>query len=146
MPPPIALILDGDEDFAWTLGALLQEAEFAVAWATSVEEARGHIEAHPIAIVLLDLDLDGREGRYLLDDLAGLEHAPPMIVVSGASDGPQIAAQFGIACVRKPFQVDELLAAIDVARTFGVRPLKRNASGRRAAVVLPFELEKRAKK
>jgi DNA-binding response OmpR family regulator len=146
MPPPIALILDDDEDFAWTLGELLQQAGFAVTWATSVEEARGHIEAHPIAIVLLDLELGGRKGRYLLDDLAGIDHAPPMIVLSGAADGPQIAAYFGIACVRKPFQVDELLAAIDVACTFDVRPVRRNASGRRAAVVLPFDLKTRAKK
>jgi DNA-binding response OmpR family regulator len=139
---PIALVLDDDEDFACSIGELLRDAGYAVTWATSVEGARRMIDEHPIAVVLVDLRLGELRGRHLLDDLAGIDGTPPMMIVSAADDATAIAAEFGVPCVRKPFQVDALLAAIDVTRKFRVRPVKRTASGRRAAIDLAEVLRK----
>ncbi|MEO7094312.1 MAG: response regulator [Polyangiales bacterium] len=148
--PPIALIVDDDEAFAASLGDVMQEAGYRTLRARSVSEARVHIEGHRIAIVLLDLDLGEARGRHLLDDLAGLERVPPMLVVSGSVDAPRIAHEFGLGCVQKPFALDELQAAVDVTRDFLIRPTRKIASvsGTMRAVVVdpsarPMEPKKR---
>jgi DNA-binding response OmpR family regulator len=132
---PIALVLEDDPTFAISLGDVLVDEGFVVILATSIEQARRAIEAHPIAIVLVDLNLREQRGRHLLDDLAGIDHAPPMMIVSGADDAAAIAAELGVPFVKKPFALEELLAAIGVTRGFAVRPHKRSASGPRPAVM-----------
>lgn len=135
---PIALIVDDDEAFASSLGDVMREGGYRVLQARTVAEARTTIEKNRIAIVLLDLDLGDVRGRHLLDDLAGLEKVPPMLVVSGLEGAPRIASEFGLGCVQKPFALDELQAAVDVTRDFVIRPTRKIASisGTMRAVVV----------
>ena len=122
---PTALIVDDDDAFAAALGDVMTFAGYRVLRARSVAEARVHIERRRIAIVLLDLGLGEARGRHLLDDLAGMERVPPMLVVSGAAEAPRVANEFGVGCVQKPFALDELQAAIDVTRDFAIRPTRK---------------------
>jgi DNA-binding response OmpR family regulator len=131
---PTALILDDDEATSVAIGAILEDEGFAVIRAITVAEARRVIEQGRVTIVLVDLVLADERGRHLLDDLAGIERAPPMLVVSAAEDAPRVASELSIACVRKPFGVEELVAAINVTQTFCMRPEKRTRSGPRRVV------------
>ena len=135
---PLALIVDDDDVFAASLGDVMVDGGYRVARARTVAEARAHIERHRIAIVLLDLDLGDARGRHLLDDLAGMDRVPPMLVVSGIDGAQRIASEFGLGCVQKPFALDELQAAVDVTRDFSIRPTRKitTVSGTMRAVVI----------
>jgi DNA-binding response OmpR family regulator len=125
---PIALIVDDDDAFAASLADVMTFAGYRSIRVRNIAEARARIERHKLAIVLLDLDLGEARGRHLLDDLAGMDRVPPMLVVSGSVEAPRIAAEFGLGCVQKPFDLDELQAAIDVTRDFLIRPTRKIAS------------------
>lgn len=142
---PIALILEDDEAFAETLRTILKDLGLDSAWSRTVEEARVIVETRAVAIVIVDLELGEHRGRHLLDDLATLPQAPPMLVVSGAADAAAIAKEFGLACVKKPFELEMLAAAIAVTRGFEVKPGRRARSGTLHAVSHddPSELEPR---
>ena len=133
-----ALVLDDDDSTSDALAAILEDEGFVVLRAKTVEQARRLIEKGQVALVLVDLVLDGERGRHLLDDLAGHPHAPPMLVVSGADDAARVASELSIACVRKPFAIEELIAAINVTQTFRIKPEKKNASasGPRPAIAI----------
>jgi len=68
------------------------------------------------AVVLLDLHLRGQGGRALIDELAGREPRPPVVVVSADPVAARAeAARDGGAqgYLAKPYSVGELLAVVD---------------------------------
>jgi CheY-like chemotaxis protein len=121
-------VLDDDEATSTALGAILEDEGFVVLHATTVAQARRVIEKGAVTLVLVDLALGEDRGRHLLDDLAGLAHAPPMLVVSGAADAEHVASELSIACVKKPFGLEELVAAINVTQVFRMKPEKKSSS------------------
>lgn len=132
---PVALVLDDDVDFANTVASILADAGYDALFARTIIAARTLIEEGGVAVVLVDLDLGELRGRHLLDDLAAHPRSPPMIVVSGKPEAEEIAAEFAVPCVRKPFDVAQLISTINVACTFGIRPFRKTSSTRRRAVI-----------
>jgi DNA-binding response OmpR family regulator len=148
------LSLEDDDAFAESLRDVLHEAGYALLRARSVVEARRLLGSGCFDVVLVDLDLGETaeaRGRHLLDDLASLAGVPPMLIVSGAPEAPRVAREFGIACVRKPVDVDHLLAAIRSTVDHCVRPIvDRQVSGMRrrvdASVLTSIETPPRARR
>ena len=132
------LSLEDDDVFAESLRDVLGEAGYTLMRARAVVEARRLLGSGCFDVVLVDLDLGENaeaRGRHLLDDLASLAGVPPMLIVSGMAEAPRVAREFGIACVRKPVDVDHLLAAIRATIDHCVRPIVgRQLSGMRRRV------------
>jgi DNA-binding response OmpR family regulator len=132
------LTLEDDDAFAESLRDVLAESGYALVRARSVVEARKLLGSGAFDVVLLDLDLGATaeaRGRHLLDDLASLAGVPPMLIVSGLAEAPRVAREFGIACVRKPVDIDHLLAAMRATIDHCVRPVPgRAVSGMRRRV------------
>lgn len=117
-----ALVLEDDAALATTIADALTEAGWQVRTVHTIVEARALIEREHPALLVLDLTLSDEFGGELLEHLAGRDDAPATVIVSGFGLAPIIAARFDVELVRKPFDVDRLLTAVERAEREGVRP------------------------
>ena len=96
-----------------TIEALLDDEGYVTRTARSIASARENVAAQRPDVVLLDLTLLDGFADELLRDLA---HAHiPTVVVSTFPLAHVIAARYGASLVRKPFELEGLLAAMDSA-------------------------------
>ena len=134
---PQALLLDDDLCFSNPVRDALEQHGYDVTCVSTLFAACLQLDGHVFSLVVMDLDTEALDMRRFMDVLSERDELPPMLVVSGTAIGPRIAAQFGIGCIKKPIDISELEAAIDVTRDFGIRPMRRvQASGTMAAVIV----------
>jgi len=79
----------------------------------------------PIDAIILDLVLGKGSGETLLDELTASNSSIATIVISASRIGPRLASEYGVAFLAKPFDLDTVLTAVEVALEFGIRPLRR---------------------
>jgi DNA-binding response OmpR family regulator len=116
------LIVEDDEAVAEFLRALCNEVP---GWGATVvphaAAAQAVFDQVRIDLLVLDLNLPGISGLTLLELLRQRPdwHHPPVIVVTAVFDQPEFETAIRraevTAVVRKPFDVDDVLAAIESA-------------------------------
>jgi DNA-binding NtrC family response regulator len=115
------LVVDDDVDLRDSLRALLEAMNFVVATAGNAREA---IAAIPMArpdVILSDIYMDGGDGFELLNEMQARGLGIPVVCMSGGSsvdgyDPLEVARRLGAgSSLNKPFQPDELVAALDAA-------------------------------
>lgn len=121
-PAPTALIVEDDDELRLCLTMLLQDEGYATLEAANLTQARSHLAATTPSVVVLDLMLNGENGRDLLIELAARADAPPTVIVSASRQAAEIAAEFAVALVQKPFDLDTLAAELCRARSDGRSP------------------------
>ena len=121
------LVVEDDEAIREALGILLAE-EYEVTCVERLAEARAILRSNPPALVVLDLGLRGEHGSELLAELAFVDEAPPVLVLSASRDAADVARDYDVAYMRKPFDVPRLLAAIGSAIVQGARPRRAVAA------------------
>jgi DNA-binding response OmpR family regulator len=111
------LLVDDDEEIVAAVRFALEHAGYEVSVAADGTEALMRIERERPDLVLLDAVMPRRSGLIVLDRLR--RHAgpsPPIIMMSGQND-PELEAFVlarGVnAFLRKPFDVEELLARVN---------------------------------
>lgn len=116
MPFPRAdaavLVVDDDAVTRACLAEYFAAEDYAVAVAATAEEAERIIAAGPVALVLLDIRLPGKDGLTLTRELR-VHSEVGIILVSGRQD--EIERIVGLECgadeyVTKPFNPREILA------------------------------------
>jgi DNA-binding response OmpR family regulator len=109
------LVVEDDPTTARTLADALQSADYRVWHATDGHEARKFLERAQPDLITLDLVLPDVDGLVLCSTLKGMADAP--IIICSASNrrsDPVLSLKLGADdFVRKPFQVDDLLARIE---------------------------------
>jgi len=118
------LVVEDDDLTAEALVEVLGEAH-GVFRASNVEEARICLAVEPIDAIILDLVLGKGSGETLLDELTASNSSIATIVISASRIGPRLASEYGVAFLAKPFDLDTVLTAVEVALEFGIRPLRR---------------------
>lgn len=109
------LVVEDDAATARVLVDALEEADYRVWLAISGHDARGQLErAHP-HLILLDLILPDIDGLVLCSVLKSMADVPIVICSASARRGdPVLALKLGADdFVKKPFEVDQLLARIE---------------------------------
>lgn len=111
------LVVDDDAEISLLLSMLLKQQGLEVAAALTVRQAKELVQRRmPIAITL-DLNLPDESGESFatwLRQHRGVD--VPIIVISAATNMLQIARRVNaVAALAKPFEVDELIWALDVA-------------------------------
>ena len=113
--PLTVLVLEAAESVGRFVLDILSIAGHAPMHARSVAEARLRLEEARFDLVMLDLQLDGESCTELLSELTATSEPPAIIVVSSYRLAEPIAREHGVSFVRKPFDVADLIDAIERA-------------------------------
>jgi two-component system, NtrC family, nitrogen regulation response regulator NtrX len=113
-PAATVLIVEDNTTLTSTLEALLDDEGYATRTARSIAGARDELVAARPDVVLLDLTLLDGFAEELLRELT--RDRIPTIVVSTFPHANVIAERYRVPLVRKPFELDALLAMMDRAR------------------------------
>jgi FixJ family two-component response regulator len=119
---PLICIVDDDCPVRTALGNLLDSAGFAAVGFESAEDLLASDLTGAIACAVLDVKLGGMNGYALHQRLLSLRPGLPVVFISGHGDDAmeQRALLAGaIAFLRKPIDVDALLACIHAALAGG---------------------------
>jgi two-component system response regulator TctD len=122
MQRAMILVVEDDADLAKEIVEVLEADGHLTTVVARVEDALAVTGGVTPSLVLIDLLLGGASGTSLLARLATAPEGPPVLVVSGAQDADQVAAQFGVPLLRKPFTLDALVGAVRDALRSPRRP------------------------
>lgn len=123
---PILLVED-DATLSRTVASALIDEGYLVVTANTLAAARTALERSSPTALILDLTLPDSFGADLLADLATADHAPPTVILSVFHLAPLIAERYDVELVRKPFEIDALVAAVK-------RAVERQRRPKRAAM------------
>lgn len=123
-----AVIAEDDADLRTVLSILLASEGWQVSDGATLDEARRLIDERAPQLLILDLPLSHEVAADLLAELACRTDAPVTVVLSGHDHLEVVAGRYGVACARKPVDVDELMATIDRALARSRRPSLAAAS------------------
>lgn len=118
------LIADDDDDFRIAAAELLRLEGFAVTEVKDGQAAFDHALAEDFDVVLLDHRMPGIMGGDVYGRMRRLRPDVPVVLMTAAMDPQGLAREVGAPLVlNKPFDVDELMAAVEAARR--VQPSSR---------------------
>jgi PAS domain S-box-containing protein len=117
---PRVLVIEDEQDFAGSIGKLLKKKFRAnVVWAPDAETARNKLASDSFDLITLDYQLPDDDGLILLEEIAEMPGAPPVIMVTGHGDEniASDAFRFGASgYVQKDRRISTLLIeAVDKA-------------------------------
>src|SRR4051794_17380841 len=104
------LLVEDERELREVLALGLRRARYTVDVAATATEARQLIEARSYALVVADWMLPDGNGIDLAD--CALEHHAKTLIISGYLFGLPAGAARRHRLLRKPFSIDDLLAAV----------------------------------
>ena len=107
---PCVLVADDSRPFAEILRAVLEDAGFDVVTAYSGLAAVAAVENNDVSAVVLDVLMPGMSGDAVAQRLRRVDPSLPVILMTGGDQA--FAAAAGVPVLRKPFQHEELVAAV----------------------------------
>jgi DNA-binding response OmpR family regulator len=108
------LIVDDDMAIRKGLKKLLKKANYDVTVAADGFEAVDRFGSEPIDLLLLDLNMPGKDGWAAYENITRKDPYLPTIIMTGLPDQFPIAAAGGTgALLEKPLEPKELLAVIE---------------------------------
>lgn len=114
--PPEVLIVEDDSDIRDAVASLLERKGFRVRTAEHGAEALDQLEGPPPDVILLDLRMPVMDGAELVRRLRARGCVVPVVVMSAHADLEQLTERLDVqAVVRKPFDLHELMSALDQA-------------------------------
>ncbi len=116
-PRKTLLVVEDDAAARQGMAVLLAREGYEVALAANGREALDYLDTHPLPdLILLDMLMPYLDGWGFLDELKRKDSptvSVPVIVITGSNVTSEWALQHGcVGCVRKPIEVDHLLAEI----------------------------------
>jgi len=109
------LVIEDNLDLRDYLRLALETQGYAVLTARNGQEALGYMNGHPVDVVLTDLFMPEMDG---IETIAALRKLFPNVRVVAMSGRPgvdylAVAKELGVTqTLRKPFDIEELLAAL----------------------------------
>jgi FixJ family two-component response regulator len=114
----IIFIVDDDLSVRKSLSLFLKSAGYIVEIFESAEEYLLRDEYQDIGCILLDVDMNGKSGLELQDELIGMDSYLPIIFITGKGDIPMSVNTLrkgAINFLEKPFKEEELIKSVNEA-------------------------------
>jgi DNA-binding response OmpR family regulator len=113
-----ALVIDGDPGLRAVVGSHLADQGYAVAEATDAASGLASLEAGPVDLVIVDVDLPDIEGFDVVRLIRRASDAPLIVVTTRSAETDRIAGLDVGAddYVVKPLSVGELMARVRAVR------------------------------
>jgi DNA-binding response OmpR family regulator len=107
------LVVEDDQGIARLVEEMLLDEHFIVVPVGSAEAALQYLESEstPDAIVF-DLILPDMDGRQFFEQARARGMNIPSLLVSAWPTAEAVAEELKVPCLKKPFDVDELVAAV----------------------------------
>jgi FixJ family two-component response regulator len=124
--PPVFVVgvVDDDQSILWSLECLLESADYAVRLFTSATALLESNSLPRIDCLISDIDMPGMDGFDLLRQVHAVRPGLPTILITGYPDAVKGLPPPDGSHPRvftKPFQGDELLAAVSDAQRNSLR-------------------------
>ena len=113
--PARILVADDDPSILRLVTAILRRSHYDVDTAVNGREALEKIERARYDVVMLDLMMPELSGIAALARLQVRDPRPKFVIIMSAASSTVLAAAAGpnvFAALRKPFEIDELLATV----------------------------------
>jgi CheY-like chemotaxis protein len=125
---PRALVVDDEDDVREMVAVALRLEGYSVTSVRDGATAVRTVRTAPLDVVTLDYRMPGLGGLETLSELKKVAPDLPVIIVSGyvaSAEAARCLALGAFAVVRKPFDLEELLAVLHRARAPGTRDRPR---------------------
>jgi len=112
------LIVDDERDIRSSLSGLLEDEGYRTLAVESAEKAEVALANDSIEVILLDIQMSGKDGLTFLDDNRDRLHDVPVIVISGRGDIPTAVAAMklgGYDYIEKPLSPERVLVTVQQA-------------------------------
>jgi DNA-binding response OmpR family regulator len=106
------LVVEDDVTLSAVIASALADEGYVAKVATTAEEARRALAEEIPTAMVLDLTLPDAFGGDLLAEATARGRRPPTVIVSTFPLAELIARRYEVELVRKPFELDALLAAV----------------------------------
>jgi DNA-binding response OmpR family regulator len=126
-----ALIVEDDATIRTALASLLEDDEFEVMTASTLERARYILfeSSHPVGVAVIDLGMPDGDGERLVEELCEREskNTPVVLLSADANRVSGLGVRYGLPVIVKPFDVNVAAASVAVAFDNDVRPYLRRS-------------------
>ena len=110
---PDILVVDDDDAIRTMMTELLSDAGYRVRAAANGTEALMAICDRAPALLVTDLRMPGMNGIDVLDQVRTIWSSLPIAVITATlQDAAPVRERYGVACIVKPFDLDELLDCV----------------------------------
>jgi FixJ family two-component response regulator len=139
MGEPVVYIIDDDRSVRQAISLFLSSAGYNVISFSSSEEFLEQEPGEDPGCIILDVNLGGKTGLELQDELIGLDYNLPVIFITGRGNVRMSVATMkkgAVNFLEKPFNDDELLKSVDDAVQLSRKLLSEKSEVKRASELL----------
>ena len=139
MSDPVIYIIDDDRSVRQAISLFLSSAGYNVLSFSSSEEFLEQELIDETGCIILDVNLEGKTGLELQDELISLDYNLPVIFITGRGNVRMSVATMkkgAVNFLEKPFNDEELLKSVDDAFQLSRKLLSEKSEVKRASELL----------
>jgi len=129
------LIVDDEQSVRYSFKKLFNSSNYTFNEASNADEAIASFKKERPSLVILDIEMPGRDGIQVLKELKELSPKTPVIIITAYGSGDRVikAMKYGAyEYIEKPFDIPRLMVVIEEA-------LKNSVSEEESAATEPFK-------
>jgi FixJ family two-component response regulator len=139
MSDPVVYIIDDDRSVRQAISLFLSSAGYTVLSFSSSEEFLEQDFSEETGCIILDVNLEGKTGLELQDDLIGLNYNLPIIFITGRGNVRMSVATMkkgAVNFLEKPLNDEELLKSVADAVQLSRKLLSEKSEAKKASELL----------
>src|SRR3989339_77518 len=112
------LVIDDEQSVRYSFKKLLNTKEYSISEASNAEEAVIAFRKDPPHLVILDIEMPGKDGIQVLKELKQISPKTPVIIITAYGSGDRVikAMKYGAyEYIEKPFDIPHLMKVIEEA-------------------------------
>ncbi|MDP3398558.1 MAG: sigma-54 dependent transcriptional regulator [Bacteroidales bacterium] len=112
------LVIDDEQSVRYSFKKLLNTKEYSISEASNAEEAIIAFRKEPPHLVILDIEMPGRDGIQVLKELKQISPKTPVIIITAYGSGDRVikAMKYGAyEYIEKPFDIPHFMKVIEEA-------------------------------